>query len=521
MVKNNAGGYGFAVDDWVRLERFLIMGTEGGTFYVGEKKLTQDNCEAALRCIGVDGRRVVDMILQISEGGRAKNNDQALFILAMCAKKGDLATRQYANNVLHRVARIGTHLFHYANFIKAFGGFGSGQVRSIGNWYAKKEASKLAYQVTKYQQRDSWSHTDLLRLSHQKPPSADHQAIFQWIIKGREKDLPPVTDVPEALHVIWAMERAKELAPAEGSKPTQKNISDMVKLILDYRMAHETVPNTFKKTPDIWAALLQHMPPGALVRNMGRLGSLGLLTNLSDSMQVVRSTLLDDGKLRKARLHPLAVLVALTVYSGGRGIMGDLTWETCGAATDALDECFYKSFGFVEPTNKRLLLSVDISASMTWHNISKHVPLTPRQASAAMAMVTARVEPTYEVCVFSDTLRTVDLSPCQRLDDVSKTISGMRAGGTNCALPMQMALQKKVMVDSFVIYSDNETWAGRQHVVQALQEYRNKVNPNAKFIAVSMLPVHHTIVDPKDAGMLDVIGFDTATPSLISAFITE
>jgi 60 kDa SS-A/Ro ribonucleoprotein len=34
MLPNNAGGYGFQLDDWERLERFLILGSESGTYYV-------------------------------------------------------------------------------------------------------------------------------------------------------------------------------------------------------------------------------------------------------------------------------------------------------------------------------------------------------------------------------------------------------------------------------------------------------------------------------------------------------
>ena len=31
QVRNSAGGYSWEVDDWTRLDRFLILGAEGGT----------------------------------------------------------------------------------------------------------------------------------------------------------------------------------------------------------------------------------------------------------------------------------------------------------------------------------------------------------------------------------------------------------------------------------------------------------------------------------------------------------
>jgi len=33
QVPNSAGGFAFGVDDWTRLDRFLILGAEGGSYY--------------------------------------------------------------------------------------------------------------------------------------------------------------------------------------------------------------------------------------------------------------------------------------------------------------------------------------------------------------------------------------------------------------------------------------------------------------------------------------------------------
>ena len=116
QVKNYSGAYVWAVDDFKRLNRFLILGSEGGTYYASEKTLTKDNAQAVARAIKQDGLRVVREIVAISEGGRAPKNDPALFALAMCCSADDLETRQAAWAALPRVARIGTHLFHFAEF---------------------------------------------------------------------------------------------------------------------------------------------------------------------------------------------------------------------------------------------------------------------------------------------------------------------------------------------------------------------------------------------------------------------
>ena len=106
-----------------------------------------------------------------------------------------------------------------------------------------------------------------------------------------------------------------------------------------------------------------------------------------------------------------------------------------------------------------------------------------------------------------------------RLDDAVRKVSNLAFGATDCALPMLYALDKGLKVDAFVIYTDSETWAGDIHPVQALQMYRERTGIAAKLVVVGMVSNGFSIADPNDAGMLDVVGFDTATPALIADFI--
>ena len=74
-------------------------------------------------------------------------------------------------------------------------------------------------------------------------------------------------------------------------------------------------------------------------------------------------------------------------------------------------------------------------------------------------------------------------------------------------------------IDVFVVYTDSETWFGKIHPTEALKQYREKMNnPNAKLIVVGMQSNGFTIADPNDKGMLDVVGFDSAAPQIMSLF---
>ena len=83
MVPNSAGGYTFAVDEWTRLERFLILGNEGGSYYASERRLTVENATCVEACLAADAARAVRTIVEISDAGRAPKNDPAVFALSV------------------------------------------------------------------------------------------------------------------------------------------------------------------------------------------------------------------------------------------------------------------------------------------------------------------------------------------------------------------------------------------------------------------------------------------------------
>lgn len=140
QAANAAGGYGWPVDDWMQLDRFLVLGSEAGTYYIRPQKLTVDNAGAVQRCLEADGRRVVARVVEISQDGRAPKNDPALFVLAMAAGLGNEATRRAALAALPQVARTGTHLFHFLEFVEGFRGWGRGLRRGVANWYTGMDA---------------------------------------------------------------------------------------------------------------------------------------------------------------------------------------------------------------------------------------------------------------------------------------------------------------------------------------------------------------------------------------------
>ena len=502
QVPNSAGGFAFPVDDWVRLDRFLILGSEGGSYYAGERQLTRENAEAVLRCIKGDGVKAVARIREISHSGRAPRNDPAIFALAMAAKLGDEPIRKAAFAAVPDVARTSTHLFQFAEAVQAFGGWGRATTRAVAGWYEREKLGELAYQAVKYRQREGWTHADLLRLSHPKAPSAAHKELYAWIVDG------VVPADGEALRQINGFELLQKATAA----------AEAANLITEYRLPWETVPTELRSSPEVWAALLEEMPLTAMIRNLATMTRAGLVVPMSEATRKVVAELKDRERIRRARVHPMAILAALKTYEQGHGERGKHTWTPVQQVVDALNEAFYLAFDNVEATGKRWLLGVDVSGSMSMGAVAGVAGMTPRVAAAAMTLVTAATEPEHEIMSFQTTFVPLRISPRERLDDVVRKTSRLAFGGTDCALPMLYALERKLKIDVFVVYTDSETWYGRIHPVQALQQYRQKMGIAAKLIVQAFVANRFSIADPNDAGMLDVIGFDTAVPTLIRDF---
>ncbi|HEU4411450.1 MAG TPA: TROVE domain-containing protein [Polyangiaceae bacterium] len=514
QVMNHAGGYVFAVDKWTQLDRFLILGCEGNTYYATERAMTVDNAKCVRACLDEDGPRAVARIAEVSDAGRAPKNDPAVFALAMAAGHPDPATRKAALSALPRVCRIGTHLFHFARDVGTFRRWGRGLRSAVAAWYNDMTAERLALQVAKYRQRDGFSHRDLLRLAHPVGKTPAHNAVFRWVAgegsaaldhETRRGQAPSRADLPELLLAFESLQAAS-------------STKDVVALIRKHRLTHEMLPTEWKTKLEVWDALLDEMPLTALVRNLGKMTEVGLLASLSEPARRACQQLTDPAKLHRARVHPLSLLAALKVYEQGHGEKGKLTWKPVRSIVDALNEAFYLSFKSLEPTGKNHLLALDVSGSMTWGNLAGMPGVNPRVGSAAMAMATARVEQSWHVMGFSNTLVNIDISPKMSLDDTIKKIERVPMGGTDCALPMIYAKQNKLAVDTFVVYTDNETWAGKVHPFQALRDYRQASGRPAKLVVVGMTATRFTIADPSDAGMLDVVGFDSAAPAILADF---
>ncbi|MGD0296925.1 MAG: TROVE domain-containing protein [Bryobacteraceae bacterium] len=336
-----------SVDIWMRLTRFLMLGSEDGTYYVRPRALTLENATAVVACLKTDGLRVVRTLVEISTAGRAPKNAPALFELALAASPNfaDAETVRAALSALPQVARTGSDLCIFAAFVENLRGWGRALRSAVADWYLSKPASELAYQMLTHPHGNGWSHRDLLRLAHPKAATPAHNALFQWAVDGELGHLASPEILSGDLRQIRAFEQAKK----------SSNENEIILLIEENRLNHELVPSEWKTSARVWEALLPSMPNVDLVRHLGKLTEVGLIQPQSPATALVVARLIDRKRIANSRIHPIALLDVQQAY---KQLPRAVT-----SVIDALDEAFHLAFENVEPIGKRVHLVRDSSSA--------------------------------------------------------------------------------------------------------------------------------------------------------------
>lgn len=517
QVPNDAGGWGFKIDEWNALQRFLILGSDKGTYYTDEEKVTLDSAKSVLACLSADGARAVQQIVSVSVMGHAARNSPAIFALALACipDYATLETRKLAYEAIPAVCRTGTHLFEFCQYVNTMRGWGRSLRRAVGNWYLSKSENALELQLVKYRQRDGWTHKDVLALAHPKAQNERINNLLSWAVTGVWDD--PNAEVPK--EYVAPIIGGYMAANAHPEKPQPE-------LVAGLSLPREALPTQWLNDKGVWTALLkngrgQTMPIGAMLRNLGKMTAMGLFNPLHPvEVATVVDALTDPAVLKNGRLHPFAMLMALKTYAQGHGDKGSLKWDANSEIVDALNAGFYKAFDAVEPTDKRFVVGVDISSSMT-SSFCHGSNISAAEASAALLLAFMNVEKLVAPMAYNEDAKHLAVSKNQRLDDATRVIKTMFGGGTDCSAPIRRALETRLETDAFVIFTDSQTWAGMIHPFQAIHEYRQKMNlPDTRCIVVQMCNNKASIVSPAtDPLCFECVGLDTTTPVLIRDFV--
>ncbi|XP_066537299.1 60 kDa SS-A/Ro ribonucleoprotein isoform X2 [Hoplias malabaricus] len=408
----------WAVTESLRLRRFLCYGSESATYSTRERALGPE-CTLALMELLESGRgaEVVEEVRRLSLEGKTVRPNPALFALAFCShsERSDPGVKQAALRAVHDLCRAPGQLFTFIQFRKELkdghhcGMWGRGLRRAVSDWYNKQDALTLAHTVTRCKHRAGWSHQDLLRLSHMKPTSDAIALISKYVTKGWKVVQEMYGDKENSEEVMKVFAYLEAVEKAKHSNDEQ----EVVHLIEEYRLDREQILTNHLKSKEVWKALLKEMPVVALLRHLGKMTADKVLSPGTPEVTAVCERIQDEQGLTKAKTHPFSVMVASENYKRGHGKRGKLKWEPNRDIIQALDSAFYKCLSNVEPTGKRFVIGLDVSASLS--SLALGSGVSSVAVAAAMSTVIARVEAEAEVLMFSEGA----VVPCVITEDTS------------------------------------------------------------------------------------------------------
>ncbi len=476
------------------VETFLILGGDPGNYRAAQFAFHADAARKVKDSLRTDGPGAVRLIEEVSESGRALSHDACLYALALASSPrfADAETNAAALHALPRVARTGAHLCKFASYAGSLRGWGRGLRSAVADWYTSKPIQELAAQILKHRHRKGWSHRDLLRLSHPKPPTPDHNALFQWAVEGELGHLATPNIANGNLRQIYAFEQLKR---------TTDEI-EMVRLVEDYRLTHDVIPPPCRKSAAVWEALLGSIPYMAMVRNLGHMTEAGLIAPQSAATALVVMRLVDRGRIRRANVHPAALLSALAKYRSG-------PWQASNIVAGALEEAMHLAFANIEPTGQRLYLGIDAGLLANDARCHGMPHVTAAHAAATMAMEFARADAHSHIALLDREPAFIDIARTANLRQVCRAIT-REPGPADPSTAIEHARENGMHVDAFVFFSGHLP-------LEALEAYRDQTGIPAKLVLLAVGAADFEGTVPEY--VMRAAGFDPAVPRAIRQFI--
>ena len=127
---NWAGGFAWSVDSWTQLHRFLVLGSEGGTYYASERKLTEKNARALGRCLAETGEvllRNADHAMYHAK--RRSAGDVLIYDPVLRARSEE---RRRLKHALKGVSERGELRLHFQPLVRLTSGWGGGRTAPPG-----------------------------------------------------------------------------------------------------------------------------------------------------------------------------------------------------------------------------------------------------------------------------------------------------------------------------------------------------------------------------------------------------
>ena len=201
QVLNCSGGYVWKLSTIEHVNRYLVLGgaKDMGNYYRQADDVSHECALSVLQMIrSPDASQFIqlcDLLKAVSVGGRAPKQEPVLLsVAAAIVFAKNAQEKEIAFETAKACIRIPTHMFMLAGFVRDLSmakpqnkgkGWGTGFRRTMAHYYLSHTGRELAFHMTKYQNREGWTHADMIRMLHINPTTlADDGArlMFDYVM---------------------------------------------------------------------------------------------------------------------------------------------------------------------------------------------------------------------------------------------------------------------------------------------------------------------------------------------------
>ena len=201
QVLNCSGGYVWKLSPLEHVNRYLVLGgaKDMGNYYKQADDVSHECALSVLQMIrSPDVSQFIqlcDLLKAVSIGGRAPKQEPVLLsVAAAIVFAKNAQEKEIAFETAKACIRIPTHMFMLAGFVRDLSmakptnkgkGWGTGFRRTMAHYYLSHTGRELAFHMTKYQNREGWTHADMIRMLHINPATlADDGArlMFDYVM---------------------------------------------------------------------------------------------------------------------------------------------------------------------------------------------------------------------------------------------------------------------------------------------------------------------------------------------------
>lgn len=254
---------------------------------------------------------------------------------------------------------------------------------------------------------------------------------------------------------------------------------DAIKAIEEGKLPYEVVSGSTKMTPKIWETLLYNAPYFFLIRNLNNFIRNGVFDK-KENLNYALSRIKNKKQIANSKLFPFRFYIAYKML---------IESNSTKVLRNALEDAIEISTENIPNIEGKVAIASDVSGSMISSLTGDNSVVQCIDIVALFSAILIRKCSEMPILLPFESKVREDLANKMYSKE---TIMGMASafhptGGTSLSAPVEYLINKKIPVDYFIAFTDNEEWVGREFL-EAFLDYKENIAPECKAYLVTLLP---------------------------------